>query len=582
MTGRCAVFAVAAATVANLAAADPARDARWRQDLTYLSTELPKRHPNLFFQTSRADFERAAADLDSKIPDMLDSEIVVGFSRLVAMAGDGHTAIRRLPFVPLPLTLDWFEDGLVVRVAPVEFRRAIGGRVVAIGGIPIADVHKRVAAAISHETASGLLADSPRYMTMAEVLHAAGVSAQPGGATYTIEDREGDRFDMELVRGPFPEMVEAPVYGSRYAPRTTRNATRNYWVEFLPATGVVYFAYNVCGEEPGRPFNLVIREAMALLDTHPGSKLVFDVRNNSGGNAAVIAPLVAELQSRKAALKDNLFVLTSRKTFSAGVAAAVDFADKLGAVVIGEMTGGLVNGTGNVAQFTLPVSKIEVQHATAFFTKRPIEGPLLPDVRVARWSGDFFAAYDAELGAVLNHPVRSEPAPEDGAISVTNALSGKPLLAPGLAARIAGDFGDSEGLAVLVDGARTPWVEISLRAILFPVPQSATPGISKVEIMRGEDKLAETFMAVAESSPGISAVSFAGRKLEIPTSSTIDKVVHVWIGEEEVPVESREIQRWFVAAEKLLVDVSGSSRTGPYPVTVVVDGVVSNAVTATF
>ena len=41
------------------ARADQARDARWSQDLTYLSTELPKRAANLFFVMPRAQFDQA-------------------------------------------------------------------------------------------------------------------------------------------------------------------------------------------------------------------------------------------------------------------------------------------------------------------------------------------------------------------------------------------------------------------------------------------------------------------------------------------------------------------------------------------
>ena len=41
------------AGLARLMAADAARDARWRQDLDTLATQLPVLHPNLFFQTPK-------------------------------------------------------------------------------------------------------------------------------------------------------------------------------------------------------------------------------------------------------------------------------------------------------------------------------------------------------------------------------------------------------------------------------------------------------------------------------------------------------------------------------------------------
>ncbi|MCX6630276.1 MAG: hypothetical protein NTW28_21875 [Candidatus Solibacter sp.] len=58
--------------LSRLLAADAARDARWRQDLDTLTTQLPALHPNLFFQTPRSEFERVAADVraGSLLPDV--------------------------------------------------------------------------------------------------------------------------------------------------------------------------------------------------------------------------------------------------------------------------------------------------------------------------------------------------------------------------------------------------------------------------------------------------------------------------------------------------------------------------------
>ena len=49
----------------HLATADTARDLAWQQDLDTLSTQLPKLHPNLFFQVTRGDWNQTVADLRS-------------------------------------------------------------------------------------------------------------------------------------------------------------------------------------------------------------------------------------------------------------------------------------------------------------------------------------------------------------------------------------------------------------------------------------------------------------------------------------------------------------------------------------
>ena len=52
-----------ALTVVVLLAADPAaaRTAAWKADLQVIATELPKKHKNAFFKTSREAFARQVA-----------------------------------------------------------------------------------------------------------------------------------------------------------------------------------------------------------------------------------------------------------------------------------------------------------------------------------------------------------------------------------------------------------------------------------------------------------------------------------------------------------------------------------------
>jgi hypothetical protein len=87
--------------------ADQARDDRWRADLDFLASELPKRHVNLFFLMSRQQFDQAVNDLRQAIPNLSDTEVITGMARIVAMAGDAHTRLS-LPsayFRSLPLRL---------------------------------------------------------------------------------------------------------------------------------------------------------------------------------------------------------------------------------------------------------------------------------------------------------------------------------------------------------------------------------------------------------------------------------------------------------------------------------------------
>ena len=95
------------AGLSRLMAADTARDSRWLQDLDTLTAQLPALHPNLFFQTPRSEFDRAAADLRAAIPDLNDAEVMVGLARITALPRDRHTNLslsqRNSVFHFLPL-----------------------------------------------------------------------------------------------------------------------------------------------------------------------------------------------------------------------------------------------------------------------------------------------------------------------------------------------------------------------------------------------------------------------------------------------------------------------------------------------
>jgi hypothetical protein len=65
-----------------------------RQDLDFVTNQLPKLHVNFFFQLSPADYRHASSLLASQIPNLTDAEFYVRLQQLVAMAGDGRPSPR--------------------------------------------------------------------------------------------------------------------------------------------------------------------------------------------------------------------------------------------------------------------------------------------------------------------------------------------------------------------------------------------------------------------------------------------------------------------------------------------------------
>ena len=163
---------------------------QWREDLAFMVAEMRRRHPDLYQSTSRQAFDAAVADLHARIPSMQRNEVIVGFMRIAAMVGDGHTRVdprkdAKFLFPSMPLKLYLFDDGLFIRAARPDFAPLVGAEVVEIGGIPVAEAIRRTHAISSVDNAMGYKLFAPLYRAMPDILHALGLSTS-GSATAAI------------------------------------------------------------------------------------------------------------------------------------------------------------------------------------------------------------------------------------------------------------------------------------------------------------------------------------------------------------------------------------------------------------
>jgi hypothetical protein len=85
--------------------------------------------------------------------------------------------------------------------------------------------------------------------------------------------------------------------------------------------------------------------------------------------------------------------------------AAVEFRNSLHALLIGEPSGSPPNEYGEIKDFTLPHSKIDVQYTTRYFRLLTDSNPqtLEPDLTVHRSIADFLSGRDPALDVALKH-----------------------------------------------------------------------------------------------------------------------------------------------------------------------------------
>lgn len=388
------------------------RDSRWRQDLAYLATNLPRLHKNFFFHLSRPSFQAAVAKLNRAIPSLSDDQIVLGLDRIVAMAGDTHTALdlglgkQNSRFQTYPLALQWIDGGLYVIDTTPQYRRALGAQVVQIGSLDVQQANRAVSVLIPHENAEGVLRWSPFYLVTPEILQTLGILPSGQQARFVFQDSQGDRFAMDFAPVPRSRKLtwlNAIAENGATAPLYLTHQDQNYWYTYLSESKTLYFAYNRCAEQTGKPFATLIQQLLTFMKSHRIDRFVLDLRNNDGGEVNVAQPLIDALkQNQSINQPGHLYVLTGRQTLSAAIVNAEQLRRQTHAVVVGGPTAGKPNFYAGIATFRLPNSGLTVDYSTAYIHE--VSGnpsTFEPDLTIRTTAADYFQGRDPVLATVL-------------------------------------------------------------------------------------------------------------------------------------------------------------------------------------
>lgn len=393
----------------------------WREDLRVLAQELPRRHINAFHTLSAEAWAENVEALDAAIPSLPDHVVLIRMTRLLAMIGDAHTSLswtsQRYPLRRYPIFLTNRPDGIFVTQitaerretlrGPADYSRALGGRVTHIGGMEIEQVKQRVTTLISTDNNVWPAFALPNYLVVPEVLHALGIVNDMAHGGFTVEDADGRRYEINLAPVEQSELAQLPYFAwPGFRRRTqplifTRPAAQFYWYEYLEAERTVYFRYRRCAEMPDLPFATFSRELLNVLDTRPVDRLIIELRDNTGGNSAILDPFIEAVRSRSRLNQTGrLFVLINRGTFSSGMLNAITLQSRTRAILVGEATGGKPNAYGEVRNFTLPHSGLTVNYSTKFFRLVASDPPaLMPNVFVEYPWAAFQAGRDPVLEA---------------------------------------------------------------------------------------------------------------------------------------------------------------------------------------
>ncbi len=405
---------VASQGAAPTALSDTQRVAAWNRDLNTLVTELERLHPKPYFQRPKERFLQDLAEIRRAVPNADDTQLALHIQRLVASLGDGHTAVgldaQALGLKRLPLSPYVFDDGVFIRDADASLVDLIGARILSVGSLPIDSVMQRLRAYVAFETEAWGLERLPSQLVVAQLLREIGAASSADSVTLEVVASDGRRRSVVIATMPFSAEVKwslLSVVPLDSLPLFRRRSTSNYWFEYLERERTMVIGYNRAANDTTNPLEAFGERLDEELKRRDVARIVVDFRLNAGGNSSLFRAIDRPIAAHKRAHpRTQLVGIIGRRTFSSGLWNAIAFQRDAGATLYGESAGGKPNHFGEVRQFTLPHSRIRVQHSTREWRLvRDADPPaLLPDIAVPVLASDHFALRDAVMLRILGAP----------------------------------------------------------------------------------------------------------------------------------------------------------------------------------
>ena len=395
---------------------DPARVAGWRADVDSLVVLVRGTHWRFREAPLPAELTDRARRLRDDIPALDDDRIVVELQALLATLHDGHTLLypfgmQRGGLSHLPLTLYEFDDGLAVIGADSAHASLIGHRVQRIDGMPASEVMTRLTPLLSLENASQRRWVSPTYLTFPAFLRAAGVSAGTSEVRLTLDSGSAtSQVNVRAVAPPIDPgtltlgLVPPPASSGRDGPMYLRRLADAYWLTTLHDGRTVYVQVNRVVNDKAEPLEKFASRMLDTLLRPRTAALVVDLRNNNGGNAAVLPPLLRSFVAYRALKPTSpMYVLIGRQTFSAAQTLVNRLEEYCAPIFVGEESGSKPNRFGNGVSFRLSYSGVRGEISGGYnqaATSRDARTATVPQIRVGLTLRDWLAGRDPALDSI--------------------------------------------------------------------------------------------------------------------------------------------------------------------------------------
>ena len=398
------------------------RDEGWRTDLRWLATEVKRLHAGPDQPAHSDEYDRAVASLEARIPELDDEAMALELQRLMAMLGDGHSALwsvsnERVQFTSLPIDFYWFSDGMIVTAGDGAAADHVGHQLVSIGGVPLETLVERTEAFITRDNDMGTKAAAPSLLRRMSVLRAIGAAEGIAGAEVELRGPDGTTHTLRLsAAGPRGTWRPGPVEGGEDTTPIWLRGDSSLWMEEI-APQAMYVQYAAVRNPEGSTIEAFADSLYRVLESRDTRYVIFDVRKNGGGNNFLNWPLVRTLIRFEVDRPDRrIFVIAGRHTFSA----AQNFSNWVNrltdAIFVGEPTGSAANFTGETTPILLPFSGLRASVSSRYWQDSHATDTrswIAPGIPIELDSDSYFSDRDPALEYILRRLERARIASDD-------------------------------------------------------------------------------------------------------------------------------------------------------------------------
>ncbi len=356
----------------------------WQSDINQLAETLPKLHNNFFHDISKEDFYDKVEKLIQNEKNMSVYTIVVEISKLIALAGDAHTALELPKNNMLPIEIFWFEEGIYIIGTMPEFETALHHKIIEIDGVSMTEVIEKFTEMISHENMQFVKSQLPELLVCTDILVGLGIASSVEKVELRIESLDGKQSslvmpsmkykDWKIMVSQRRECQGASADQDRKLPLFQKNIDLYYWEEKISQGSILYVNYKKCKEMESLSIENFIGNLKDNLEKDSKiNNIVLDYRNNNGGNSELFRPFIEWLsdfqrdKNENAAKAFKIFVVVGRDTFSSALLNVYLLKFKTKATFIGEATGGKPDCYGEVNYFKLNESGLSVRYSTKYY-----------------------------------------------------------------------------------------------------------------------------------------------------------------------------------------------------------------------